>query len=98
MPATAPGWTTPQRQGHDMNKNPSSATVKTPSSNFTGDVWMNPVFGGDGTSQLTCGLVRFSPGARTNWHSHVNGQLLVCADGTGWSALATGRPSCCAPV
>ena len=45
-----------------MEKNPSNATVKTPSSNFTGDVWMNPVFGGDGTSQLTCGLVRFTPG------------------------------------
>ena len=44
-----------------MNKNPSSATVKTPSSNFTGDVWLNPVFGGDSTSQLTCGLVRFTP-------------------------------------
>jgi quercetin dioxygenase-like cupin family protein len=26
-----------------MDKNPSTATVKTPSSNFTGDVWMNPV-------------------------------------------------------
>jgi hypothetical protein len=66
-----------------MDKNPSTATVKTPSSNFTGDVWMNPVFGGDGTSQLTCGFVRFTPGARTNWHSHVNGQLLVCTDGIG---------------
>jgi hypothetical protein len=32
-----------------MDKNPSTATVKTPSANFTGDVWMNPVFGGDGT-------------------------------------------------
>ncbi len=62
-----------------MDKNPSTATVKTPSSNFTGDVWMNPVFGGDGTSQLTCGFVRFTPGARTNWHSHVNGQLnMMC--------------------
>src|SRR6476646_1477518 len=66
-----------------MDKNPGSATVKTPSSNFTGDVWMNPVFGGDGTSQLTCGLVRFTPGARTNWHRHANGQLLVCTDGAG---------------
>src|ERR1700729_1949288 len=66
-----------------MDKNPSTATVKTPSSNFTGDVWMNPVFGGDGTSRLTCGLVRFTPGARTNWHSHINGQLLVCTDGIG---------------
>ena len=36
-----------------MDKDPSTATVRTPSSNFTGDVWMNPVFAGDGTSQLT---------------------------------------------
>ena len=27
-----------------MDKNPGSATVKTPSANFTGDVWLNPVF------------------------------------------------------
>lgn len=57
-----------------MSKNPGTATVKTPASNFTGDVWMNPVFGGDGTSQLTCGFVGFTPGARTTWHSHANGQ------------------------
>jgi quercetin dioxygenase-like cupin family protein len=66
-----------------MNKNPATDTVKTPAANFTGDVYLNPVFGGDGTSQLTCGLVRFTPGARTNWHSHANGQLLVCTDGAG---------------
>ncbi len=27
--------------------------------------WVNPVFSGDGTSQLTVGLIRFTPGART---------------------------------
>ena len=66
-----------------MNKNPTTTTVKTPAANFTGDVWMNPVFNGDGTSELTVGLVRFTPGARTNWHRHANGQLLVCTDGVG---------------
>ncbi len=66
-----------------MDKNPSTATVKTPSANFTGDVWMNPVFNGDGTSKLVVGHVRFTPAARTNWHSHANGQLLVCTDGIG---------------
>jgi len=60
-----------------MDKNPSTATVKTSSSNFTGDGWMNPVFGGDGTSQLTCGFVRFTPGARTNWHSPVELKEIV---------------------
>ena len=66
-----------------MNKNPATTTVKTPAENFTGDVWMNPVFSGDGTSRLTVGLVRFTPGARSNWHRHANGQLLVCTDGVG---------------
>src|SRR3954469_12819153 len=66
-----------------MDKNPTTTTVKTPAQNFTGDVWMNPVFTGDGTSQLTVAMVRFTPGARTNWHRHANGQLLVCTVGVG---------------
>ena len=74
-----------------MDKNPGTATVKTSSSDFTGDVRLNPVFGGDGTSQLTCGLVRFTPGARTSWHSHVNGQLLVCTDGIGLAGTRDGK-------
>jgi quercetin dioxygenase-like cupin family protein len=74
-----------------MDKNPSNATVKTPAENFTGDVWLNPIFGGDGTSQLTVGLVRFTPVARTNWHRHANGQLLVCTDGTGLVGTRDGR-------
>lgn len=28
-------------------------------------------------------LVRFTPGARTNWHSHVNGQALHVTEGVG---------------
>ena len=36
------------------------------------------------------GLVRFTPGARTNWHSHANGQLLVCTDGVGLVACRDG--------
>ena len=74
-----------------MNKNPATTTVRTPAQNFTGDVWMNPVFGGDGRSQLTVGLVRFTPGARSNWHRHANGQLLVCTDGVGLVGTRDGR-------
>ena len=66
-----------------MRRQTISTTVKTPSENFTGDVFMDPVFNGDGTSQLVVGLVRFTPGARPTWHSHANGQLLRCTDGTG---------------
>lgn len=67
-----------------------AGTVKTPASNFTGDVYLNPVFGGDDASPLVVGLVRFTPGARTNWHSHANGQLLICTDGAGLVATRDG--------
>ena len=35
-------------------------------------------------------LVRFTPGARTNWHSHPLGQTLHCTDGTGLVATRDG--------
>ena len=46
-------------------------------------MYLTPIFNADGTSRLVVGLVRFTPGARTNWHSHANGQLLQCTDGVG---------------
>ncbi|WP_241962388.1 cupin domain-containing protein [Rhodococcus opacus] len=49
------------------------------------------MFDGDGASELVCGLVRFTPGARTNWHAHGNGQLLVCTDGVGLVGTRDGR-------
>ena len=64
-------------------------TVKTPAERFTGDVYLNPVFSDD-DAPLVVGLVRFTPGARTNWHSHANGQLLVCTDGVGLVATRDG--------
>jgi quercetin dioxygenase-like cupin family protein len=73
-----------------MELRPTAATVKTPAQNFTGDVYMNPIFGADGTSRLVAALVRFTPGARTNWHSHANGQLLHCTDGVGVVATRDG--------
>jgi quercetin dioxygenase-like cupin family protein len=32
---------------------------------------------------MTVGLVRFTPGARTNWHSHAVGQTLHITEGVG---------------
>ena len=72
-----------------MELRPMTKTVKTPAENFTGDVYLNPVFNDD-DAPLVVGLVRFTPGARTNWHSHANGQLLVCTDGVGLVACRDG--------
>jgi quercetin dioxygenase-like cupin family protein len=32
----------------------------------------------------TSGLVTFAPGARSAWHTHPAGQLLIVTSGTGW--------------
>ena len=51
-------------------------TVKTPATNFTGDVYMTPIYNGTGPSRMTVALVRFTPGGHTNWHSHAVGGVL----------------------
>lgn len=66
-----------------MNIEPRSATVKNPPEQFTGDVWFDPIFTPhDADQRMSGGLVRFSPGARTAWHSHARGQYLRVTEGT----------------
>jgi quercetin dioxygenase-like cupin family protein len=66
-----------------MEVRPVAATVKTPAQNFTGDVYLTPIYNGTGPSRLTVALVRFTPGARTNGHSHAVGQTLHVTEGVG---------------
>ena len=66
-----------------MDLQPVRPTVKTPALNFTGDVYMTPIYFGTGPSRMTVALVRFAPGARTNWHRHAVGQTLHVTEGVG---------------
>ena len=59
------------------------ATAKAPASAFTGDVYLTPSYSGQGPSRMTAALVRFTPGAHTNWHSHAVGQTLHISEGVG---------------
>ena len=67
-----------------------SPTVKTPAESFTGDVYMTPIYNGTGPSRMTVALVRFTPGARTNWHSHAVGQTLHVTEGVGLVGIRDG--------
>ncbi|EGI78134.1 cupin 2 barrel domain-containing protein [Hylemonella gracilis ATCC 19624] len=40
---------------------------------------------------MTAGLVTFEPGARTNWHTHPLGQLLIVTSGKGWTQCEHGE-------
>lgn len=62
---------------------PTPATVKAPAERFTGDVWVDGITSGAGGGAATLATVLFSPGARTAWHRHENGQTLHVTDGVG---------------
>ncbi|MEP6648943.1 MAG: cupin domain-containing protein [Lapillicoccus sp.] len=66
-----------------MELTPMSRTATGPAENFTGDVYVNPIYRGTGDSRMIVSLVRFTPGAHTSWHSHAVGQTLHCTDGLG---------------
>ena len=51
-------------------------STKAPGQVFTGDAWWNVIYAGQEPSRARLNHVRFAPGARTNWHSHVLGQTL----------------------
>ncbi|MET7642053.1 cupin domain-containing protein [Streptomyces sp. NPDC005426] len=57
------------------------AGEKAPAERFTGDVYLNMIEAPAEPARRAAGLVRFTPGARTNWHSHANGQVLYVTDG-----------------
>ncbi len=48
---------------------------------FVGEAWRNPVFSLDG---VAAGNNFFAPCARTNWHTHDGGQLLIVTAGSGY--------------
>ena len=50
---------------------------------FVGEVWQTPIHEAPAPARVRTALVRFSPGARTNWHTHPLGQTLYVTEGAG---------------
>jgi len=61
----------------------SVATVPGPSEWFTGNVYIDAVAAPSGPSRLSASSVHFTPGARTAWHTHPNGQTIYVLEGVG---------------
>jgi quercetin dioxygenase-like cupin family protein len=62
---------------------PVRDTANAPAARFTGDVYLTMIKTPEPPSKLVASLVRFTPGARTNWHSHTIGQTLYVTEGVG---------------
>jgi len=51
---------------------------------FTGAVWVEMLVTDEEAFGARIGHVTFEPGARTDWHSHPGGQILLVTDGAGY--------------
>jgi quercetin dioxygenase-like cupin family protein len=69
----------------------SQPSGKGPTQNFTGSVRVDPLFGAHASSTTSAGLVTFEPGARSAWHTHPAGQVLIVTAGVG-RVQQWGRP------
>lgn len=64
---------------------------KGPAENFTGNVWNTSLVANDSTYNTVIGNVYFEPGARSNWHTHPAGQILIITGGVGYHQIK-GQP------
>ncbi len=71
-------------QKMEISPNGSRPSSKGAAEYFTGSVIVEPLFGVKDSMQSTGGLVTFEPGARSAWHTHPAGQILIVTSGTGW--------------
>jgi quercetin dioxygenase-like cupin family protein len=65
-----------------MTRN-SIATAPGPQEWFTGTVYIDAVAAPLTSSRVSASSVHFTPGARTAWHTHPNGQTIWVTEGIG---------------
>ena len=61
-----------------------ATSTPAPADAVTGSAWVTSLAVPDGPSRTRVDRVQFAPGARTRWHRHPLGQVLVVTDGTGY--------------
>ena len=65
--------------------------TKGPAETFTGNAYPTSLVESDSIYNTVVGNVYFEPGARSNWHSHPAGQILIITDGVGYHQIE-GQP------
>jgi quercetin dioxygenase-like cupin family protein len=68
----------------------SQPSQKGPEQFFSGTVRIDPLHSADDPARVTAASVTFEPGARTAWHTHPLGQMLVVTAGCGWTRCEDG--------
>ncbi len=74
----------------EIKRSGSQPSSVGPSEYFTGSVRIDPLFTAPAPARVACASVTFEPGARSAWHSHPLGQILVVTSGCGWTQCEGG--------
>lgn len=75
---------TPKDEGAvQILRSGSRPSQQAPAEHFTGSVRVDPLFQAIAPARASSSLVTFEPGARTAWHTHPLGQILIVTAGTG---------------
>ncbi len=80
----APLATKEASQTISIARSGSQSSTKGSAEYFTGTVRVDPLFKANDPLHASGGRVTFEPGARTAWHTHPFGQILIVTAGTGW--------------
>jgi quercetin dioxygenase-like cupin family protein len=67
----------------DIKRIGSQVSNKGSAEYFTGAVRVDPLFQANGPARTVGNSVTFEPGARTAWHTHPLGQILIVTAGCG---------------
>jgi quercetin dioxygenase-like cupin family protein len=67
----------------DIKRSGSQPSGKGPADWFTGVVRIDPLFQAEAPARAAGNAVTFEPGARTAWHTHPLGQILIVTAGCG---------------
>jgi quercetin dioxygenase-like cupin family protein len=67
-----------------ITRNGSQSSTKGSAEYFTGTVRIDPLFKANDPLRASGSYVTFEPGARTAWHTHPFGQILIVTAGTCW--------------
>ena len=67
----------------DIKRSGSQPSGKGPADWFTGAVRIDPLFAATAPARAAGNAVTFEPGARTAWHTHPLGQILIVTMGSG---------------
>lgn len=69
----------------EIKRSGSQPSTRGPAEYFTGTVRIDPLFTAPSPARAACASVTFEPGARTAWHTHPLGQVLIITAGCGWT-------------